>query len=104
MSSIGVRVGLFKKRHGIIDFFEKTAYSAGLPKSLNDGETTQWGVEMGPNFQWVRKVCENFVEKPLDVSTFRFILYTSNGREHVFKPEPALKKLMLKVARGELTD
>jgi hypothetical protein len=104
VSSIGVRVGVFRRRHGIVKLFEKTAFSVGLPKTLNDGDTAQWGVEMGANFEWVRSLCSKFVETKWDVSTFRFVLYTSNGREHVFKPEPPLKELMLKAVRGELSD
>jgi len=102
--SVGLRVGLFKKRHALVMLFAASPFSAGLPKALADGETAQWSTEMGPNFEWVRKLTKDFITSRWEIETFRFVLHTSNGGEHLVKPDPALKKHMIQALAGTLAE
>lgn len=95
VTNVGLSLGLpFLKRHGIITVMQ-SQISHGIPKTLNDGESASWSIELDKSYSWLKELAEKFKMTWLSVQTLRFHVYTSNGGTTTLRPEKELRKMLL---------
>lgn len=86
VTNIGLSLGMpFLKRHGIISVMQ-SHISHGIPKTLNDGESATWSIELDKSYSWLQDLVEKFKMTWLSVQTLRFHVYTSNGGTTTLRP------------------
>lgn len=99
------KVGKFKFRrpHAIIpSLFTQTSYSAGLPKSLEDGQTALWSISLDDDKKWIKDLFSEFVKSKSDARALRFLVCTTHGRPKVLKPEEELIKEIIDAIEAKI--
>jgi hypothetical protein len=97
ITNVGFTFGFWRwKRYAIINL-PLTHISAGIPKSLVDGESASWSIALNPQPNWIEDIADNFGVTRLSRHTWRFQIHTSNGGTTVIRPEKNLRD-MLKAA------
>lgn len=92
--NIGGRVGLIRRRHAVFSLYDRDAYCAGIPKTLIDGETADWGIPFSEDKAWFDSITDRLVFSQWDLLTLRFVIYTSNGGSMSVRPDSAIRKLL----------
>lgn len=92
--NIGLRTGLIRRQFGVVMLHHHDAYCAGIPKTLVDGETADWGIPFGEDKAWFDDITEKLVTSRWDLLTLRFVIYTSNGGATFVRPDAAIHNLL----------
>jgi len=93
ITSIGLQTGFFRKKFATLVINQDT-WSAGIPKSLSDGETAHWSLPLYTDRPWLERLFSDFVLTRSDIASFRVKLYPSNGKPVTLNPGRAFRQMM----------
>ena len=86
ITNLGIRIRNEEPREACI-LATRDTYSVGVPHQLNDGDSAQFGIQIGPNDRWFRDLIRTMRLKEYDLAYIRFVVITSHGYELVLVPE-----------------
>jgi len=98
--NIGMKVGLFRKRHAIITPM-KDAYSDGIPFSIDDGEVAKWAIPLNDDKKWIKDLIGDFVKTTMDAKTLRFLIMTTHGTTKSIKPDANLVEEIINALKDQ---